>query len=57
MFELMQFPYQNNFNKYDVTLNEKTLLNIVNRIEAKIFDESFSHNTTKVDGNKLKFIS
>lgn len=49
MFELMQFNYQNNSNKYDTVISEKTLLNVVSRIESKIYDKSFSFNTAKVD--------
>jgi hypothetical protein len=57
MFELMQFNYQNNVNKYDAIINEKTLLNVVSRIESKIYDKSFSFNTAKIDGIILRLIS
>lgn len=54
MFELMKFDYQNNPNKYDAVLDDKTLLNVVSRIESKIYDESFSFNTSKIEGTLIK---
>ena len=49
MLELLQFPYELG-RTYDLTFDSKIFLDIVSRIEAKIYDKSFNFNTAKMDG-------
>jgi len=49
MLELLKFPYEVG-RTYDVVLDIPSFINIVTRIETKIYDKSFSSNASKIEG-------
>mmetsp|Transcript_24723 Transcript_24723/g.21891 ORF Transcript_24723/g.21891 Transcript_24723/m.21891 type:complete len:215 (-) Transcript_24723:1181-1825(-) len=55
LFDVMKFDYTNE-QVYDVNIEDSSLLEIVSRIEDKIYDKSFSYNVAKAEAmvNKSK---
>ena len=56
MLELLKFPYEVG-RAFDITLDAKILLEIVTKIEGKVYDKNFNVTTSINKGNSIyKFI-
>jgi len=52
--EILRIPIEEG-ESYNLTFSEEKLLAIVARIQAKIFDKTFSFNAAKIQGRVLRF--